>query len=96
MTTEIVVILGAVAGALLLMADFLFLPYWPRPLLDTTLRTTPLAQSKVWQIARSMGFLLFDDRLINARKIDRASIYPYIMGRGPIVALSHSRREWLI
>jgi Type II CAAX prenyl endopeptidase Rce1-like len=41
-TMEIAVILGAGAGALLLMADFLFLPYWPRPLLDMTLRTTPL------------------------------------------------------
>jgi hypothetical protein len=33
-------ILGATAGALLLAADLLFLPYWPQPLLDTTLKTT--------------------------------------------------------
>jgi hypothetical protein len=33
-------ILGATASALLLAADLLFLPYWPQPLLDTTLKTT--------------------------------------------------------
>jgi hypothetical protein len=39
---EIAVISGAVAGALLLAADILFLPYWPKPLLETTLTTTLL------------------------------------------------------
>jgi hypothetical protein len=33
-------ILGAVAGAALLTADLLFLPYWPRQLVDTSLKTT--------------------------------------------------------
>ena len=40
MALEVAVISGAIAGALLLAADLLFLPYWPQPLLDTTLKTT--------------------------------------------------------
>ena len=41
-TIEIASLLGALAGALLLIADIFFLPYWPKPLLDTTLKTTAM------------------------------------------------------
>lgn len=37
---EIAVILGAIAGAVLLAGDLLFLPYWPKQLVDAALQTT--------------------------------------------------------
>jgi hypothetical protein len=36
----IAIIFGIIAGALLLLADLFFVPYWPKPLLDTALKTT--------------------------------------------------------
>ena len=37
---QIAIIFGALWGAILLIADFFFLPYWPDALLDTTRKTT--------------------------------------------------------
>ena len=42
MAIGVAVISGAIAGALLLAADFLFLPYWPQPLLESTQKMTLL------------------------------------------------------
>jgi hypothetical protein len=39
---EVAIMSGALAGAVLLLADFLFLPYWPQALIDTTKKTTLL------------------------------------------------------
>lgn len=37
---QVAIVYGALAGALLLVADLLFLPYWPEALLDTACKTT--------------------------------------------------------
>jgi hypothetical protein len=37
---QVAIILGALAGAVLLVADLLFLPYWPEALIDTARKTT--------------------------------------------------------
>jgi hypothetical protein len=39
---EIGIIFGVLAGAILLIADLFFLPYWPQPILDATKSTTTL------------------------------------------------------
>src|SRR5262249_8347705 len=36
----IALVFGIVSGAILLIADLFFLPYWPQPLIDTAKKTT--------------------------------------------------------